>query len=217
MDDNYLFIDGSSLLSDIKKLKSTRKEFKDKKLNPIIFCRQFLNSWSLRQFHNSGYRRIVFYFVNNDSRVKENIVIPDFSKSGRIEDMQIKYCGKKIPVYAKAEDWLDKNSAPQFVLESLYKSEKAVDSQICCDALILLSLNKLNRLFLYTNDYDFIPLCQSIKTMGANINLIKLTEERVNIDLVKECDAFYSFSDIELKSMFEIKEQELTPKAEDEK
>jgi len=206
MDNNYLFIDGSCLLSDIKKLKSRRIEFKDKKLNVKIFCREFANSYFLRPFLSGGYRRIVFYFVKDDDRVMDNIVIPDFSKSGCVEDMQIKYCGKKIPVLAKARDWLEKNKAPQSVLDSLYKSEKAVDSQICCDALILLSLNKLDRLFLYTNDYDFIPLCKSIKTMGGNINLIKLTEERVNIDLVKECDAFFSFDENDLKSIFGIKE-----------
>ena len=144
MDNNYLFIDGSCLLSDIKKLKSRRIEFKDKKLNVKKFCSQFVNCRSLQQFLGGGYRRIVFYFVKDDDRVKENILIPDFSKSGGVEDMQIRYCGKKIPVYAKARDWLEKNKAPQSVLDSLYKSEKAVDSQICCDALILLSLNKFN-------------------------------------------------------------------------
>ena len=101
MDNNYLFIDGSSLLSDIKRLKSKRNEFKDKKLNPIIFCRRFLNCWSLKPFIGGGYRRIVFYFVKNDNRVKENIVIPDFSKSSSIEDLQFKYCGKKYQIMQK--------------------------------------------------------------------------------------------------------------------
>ena len=106
--------------------------------------------------------------------------MPNFKKPWAVEDLEIKYCGKKIPSYRKAEEWLDKYKAPNYVRESLYKSEKAVDTQICCDALVLLSLNKLDRLFLYSNDYDFIPVCQAIKTMWANINLVKLDKDRVN-------------------------------------
>ena len=210
MENNYFFIDGSSLLSDIRKYKIKERYLKDYKLDILTFCKYFMHDDELKQFHSSAYRRIVFYFVQNDQRVKENLILPDFKKSRLVEDIQIKYCGKKIPIYRKAEEWLEKKSAPNYVTDSLYKSEKAVDTQICCDALVLLSLNKLDRLFLYTNDFDFIPLCQSIKTMGANINLIKLTEDRVNGDLVKECDAFYTFRENQINSIFGYKEKSTT-------
>jgi uncharacterized LabA/DUF88 family protein len=199
MENNYFFIDGSSLLSDIKRFRTENSELSDKKFNIITFSRLFSSEWNLKQFHSGIYRRIVFYFVKNDSRLVEYLEIPNFKEPGLVEDIQIKYCGKKITSFSRADDWLDKMQAPSYVRDSLYKSEKAVDTQICCDALVLLSLNKLDRLFLYTNDYDFIPLCKAIKTMGCNINLIRLNELRVNGDLVFECDAFFAF---DLKSVF---------------
>jgi uncharacterized LabA/DUF88 family protein len=203
MKNNYFFIDGSSLLSDIRKHKLGKQNLQGKKFNFHYFAEHFANDHRLVQFHESSYRRIVYYFVKNDSRITENLLIPDFKKPDIINDLQIKYCGKKISQYRKADEWLEKRSAPSYVKDSLYKSEKAVDTQICCDALNLLALKKLDRLFLYTNDYDFVPLCQSIKSMGANINLIRLTKERVNSELVCECDAFHAYDLDEIDSFFE--------------
>ena len=207
MENNYFFIDGSSLLSDIKRIKVNRNHLSNLKFDLISFARYFSNSFHLRPFHAGNYRRIVYYFVKDDKRIQEYIKVPDFRTPRLIEDIQIKYCGKKITQYKKAKEWLDFKKAPNYVRDSLYKSEKAVDTQICCDALVLLSLNKLDRLFLYTNDYDYIPLCQSIKTMGANINLIQLTKLRVNSDLVRECDAFYTFDDETIDRCFAYKKQ----------
>lgn len=202
MDYNFFFIDGSALLNDIKRYKDEHPQLKEKKFNPLTFSSVFQYKYELSKFHSREYKRIVFYFVNNDQRIKEYIEVPDFTKPWQLEDLEIKYCGKRIPAYSKAKEWLDKNKAPTSVTDSLYKSEKAVDTKICCDALILLSVNKLDRLFLYSNDYDFIPLCQAIKIMGANINLIKLTATRVNKDLVSECDGFHTFSDHEIFTFF---------------
>ncbi|MBL4752730.1 MAG: NYN domain-containing protein [Flavobacteriales bacterium] len=203
MDNNYLFIDGSALLSDIRRYKKANPNLAAKKFNIASFTTEIFTSKRLQQFHNGGYRRAVFYFVKNDERVNQELIIPNFSEAGVVEDLQVKYCGKKIPSYKKAEEWLENQNAPNYVKDSLYKSEKAVDTQICCDALVYLSLNKLDRLFLYTNDYDFIPLCQSIKSMGANINLIKLVQEKVNALLVKECDAFFALNKTELETLFQ--------------
>lgn len=203
MNNNYFFIDGSALLSDIKKYKNGHSDVKNKKFNPISFSNFLFRSFKFNSLHEGSYRRTVFYFVENDDRIKESIVIPNFSKAGIIEDLEIKYCGKKIPKFEDAKNWLLEKDAPEYVTDSLYKSEKAVDTQICCDSLILLSLDKLDRLFLYSNDYDFIPLCRAIKSMGANINLVKLTELRVNIDLAKECDGFCSCTDQEISSFFQ--------------
>lgn len=202
---NYFFIDGSALLSDIKKYRDEHLELKTKKFDPVIFSDVFFYSTDLQKFHSGSYKRVVFYFVKNDERIEKFIELPNFKKSGLISDLEIKYCGKKIPDYKKAKKWLDDQKAPNSVRDSLYKSEKAVDTKICCDALILLSLNKLDRIFLYTNDYDFIPLCQAIKSMGANINLVKLTESRVNNNLVTECDGFHTFTDMEIYEFFGAK------------
>lgn len=119
MDYNYFFIDGSTLLSDIKKYITKHPSLKGKKFDPVIFSKLFSLSNDLTPFHGRSYRRIVFYFVTNDKRVKEFIKVPDFKKSGAIEDLEIKYCGKKIPTYKKAADWLDGQKAPNYVRDSL--------------------------------------------------------------------------------------------------
>jgi len=202
MVNNYLFIDGSALLSDIKKYKSNHPELTDKKFSPMIFSTTFFGSKKFATFHENSSRRTVFYFVKNDKRIKELVKIPQYTKSGEINDLEIKYCGKRIPIFEKAKEWLENKKAPAYVTDSLYKSEKAVDTQICCDALVFLSLDKLDRLFLYSNDYDFIPLFKTIKTMGENISLVKLTDMKVNKDLATECDSFCSFTDDEINSFF---------------
>ena len=89
-----------------------------------------------------------------------------------------------------AKEWLEKNNAPQYVTECIYRSEKAVDTQICADALQLAAVGKLDRLFLYTNDYDFVPLCRALRSLGLNINLLRIHSFSVNKSLAQECDAF---------------------------
>lgn len=202
MIDNYFFVDGSALLSDIKKYKEKEVILIDKKFDLMIFSKLLFITERYVTFHEGSSKRTVFYFVNNDRRIKELINIPNFTESGKVEDMEIKYCGKKITTYEKAKKWLEDRNPPQYVTESLYKSEKAVDTQICCDALILLSLNKLARLFMYSNDYDFKPLFKTIKIMGANINLVKLDDVRVNKDLAMESDGLCAFTDDEIKGCF---------------
>lgn len=71
--------------------------------------------------------------------------------------------------------------------------EKGVDTQICCDALELAAHGKLDRLFLYTNDADFIPLCETLRHLGVNIHLHRLFGAGVNRALVKNCDVFTVF------------------------
>lgn len=203
MENIYFFIDGSALLSDISKIISKHPELQGKKFNPVKFARLFHLDYNLEKYHQRNYNRVTFYFTNNDERVKELIVIPEYNASGIVEDLEIKYCGKKVRKIQKAHNWLEKNDAPDYVLDSLYRSEKAVDSQICCDSLVLLSQNKLSRLFLYTNDYDFIPLCKTLKSLGSNVNLIKLNDNRLNKDLIKEFDGFNCFEKEEILRLFD--------------
>ena len=76
------------------------------------------------------------------------------------------------------------------VTDRLRRTEKAVDTQICCDALQLAAVSKIDRLFLYTNDYDFVPLCETLKSLGINVNLIRLSKANSNKDLLAHVDGF---------------------------
>lgn len=154
------------------------------------------------KFHLQSYRRFVFYFALGDDRTKQKLIIPDTNKPGEISDVRIEFCGKKINKSKSAEQWLMDNNAPDFVLAHTHRSEKAVDTQICCDALQLAETGKLDRLFLYTNDSDFIPLFRTLRQLGSNINLFRITAERTNKDLTSECDALHAMPSALLASAF---------------
>ena len=84
------------------------------------------------------------------------------------------------------------------------KSEKGVDIEICCDALRLASSGKMERLFLLTNDRDFIPLCKTLKDFGVNISLLYLSEfSNPNKLLTDECDSCDLFKSEFLEEIFE--------------
>lgn len=198
MDNNYFFVDGSALLGDIRRTRTDLGIDAGAKLNLKNFA-AFFAGHQFQAFLGDGYRRFVFYFVQDDERLRSFVQIPDFSRPGEVSDLRIEYCGKRIRQFEQAKRWLEDNSAPESVSECLYRSEKAVDTQICCDALQLAGTGKLDRLFLYTNDYDFVPLCRSLRQLGANVNLFRLRGIEVNMALVSECDAFHEMDEATIR------------------
>jgi NYN domain-containing protein len=80
------------------------------------------------------------------------------------------------------------------------KSEKGIDIEMCCDALRLASAARLERLFLFTNDGDFIPLCRTLKEFGTNISILHLSAATPpNTELLREADSY----DIVAKDAFD--------------
>jgi uncharacterized LabA/DUF88 family protein len=118
-----------------------------------------------------------------------------------VVDLRVEYCRKRIAEFERARAWLDENHAPECVRDCPYRSEKAVDIQICCEELQLAAMGRLDRLFLYTNDFDFVPLCRTLRQLGCNINLFRLKAPAVNADLAKECDAFHEMDDARPRGM----------------
>jgi uncharacterized LabA/DUF88 family protein len=201
MDNNYFFVDGSALLGDIRRARVDLGINATAKLNLKKFSAYFTGH-QFREFIGGGYRRFVFYFVQDDERLRSFVELPDFSQPGEVSDLRIEYCGKRIPQFEKAKKWLEDNSAPDSVSECLYRSEKAVDTQICCDALQLAGTGKLDRLFLYTNDYDFVPLCRSLRQLGSNVSLFRLRGIGANAALICECDAFHEMDERTVRRCF---------------
>ena len=186
----YFFVDGSALLGDIMRARRDLQLGSTKLLHLTAFA-QYFTSPRFASWHSNGYRRFVFYFVQDDERLRSMVVLPQPHIPGAVSDLRIEFCGRKIRQFEQARQWLDEHNAPEAVRECIYRSEKAVDTQICCDALQLAGTNKLDRLFLYTNDFDFVPLCRSLRQLGANINLFRLRGKDVNVDLANECDALH--------------------------
>ena len=208
--DNYFFIDGSALLGDVTRLKRDVALPETAQLDLIAFAR-FFTGPNLQAFHANSYRRFVFYFVKDDERLRSLVLLPDFTQPGLISDIRIEYCGKRIKQFESARQWLDEHHAPESVRECVYRSEKAVDTQICCDALQLAGTGKLDRLFLYTNDFDFVPLCRALRQLGANINLFRLRADAVNAALAAECDALHEMSEPVARSMFKVPAEQVNP------
>ncbi|MEO0453974.1 MAG: NYN domain-containing protein [Verrucomicrobiota bacterium] len=203
-ENNYLFVDGSSLLGDINRLWNDRPAFRDNRLIVSRFQYHFTRFYPA--FVN-GYKRFSFYFVEKENRTKKYIDLPNFTNPGEVEDIHIKHCGALLPGSKKFQNWIEGNSPPQVVMDRLNKAEKAVDTQICCDALQLAGLGKLDRLMLYTNDYDFMPLLDTMKAFGCNVSLFQLTSKDVNKKLVANCDSYHVPDAQRLLHMFGLKDE----------
>lgn len=200
MTENYFFIDGSALIAQVREVQKTEKSFRGRKLDPIKLIEYFQEALFI--LGSEAYKRAVFYFPKGETTLSEYLVMPNIKKPGLIRDLSFKYCGEKL-----------KGSAAfsKFVLEKVpskwrgrfTKSEKGVDLEICCDALKLASMGKIERLFLLTNDDDFVPLCKAIKEFGANISLIQLSDIIApNESLLAETDSYDVVPLANLQSMF---------------
>jgi len=152
--------------------------------------------------HQSSFKRATFYFPSgDDDAVERHLIVPDYKKPGAIRDINIKYCGQKLKKSADFDEFFA--TIPAKFHNRFQKSEKGIDIEICCDAFKLAAAGKLERLFLLTNDDDFIPFCRMIKEYGANISIFHLTDSITpNVSLLKECDSYDVVENDELSGMF---------------
>jgi uncharacterized LabA/DUF88 family protein len=200
MNQNYFFIDGSALLAQIRSLWKKEKDFNVRRLDPLEFIS--LLSGSFRDLESESYKRAVFYFPLGEQDLATHLVMPNFLTPGLARDLNFKYCGEKLPKSIAYNNWIE--TVPPEWQDRCTKSEKGVDVEICCDALRLASLGKIDRLFLVTNDRDFIPLCKTLKDFGVNVSLIHLSgATNPNQALINECDSYDSLNMHQLENIFE--------------
>jgi uncharacterized LabA/DUF88 family protein len=200
MDQNYYFIDGSALLSQIRTLWKNESVFNWQRLSPLKFI-QYL-TFSFPELNSTNYKRAEFYFPTGEQNLEAYLSMPKNTSPGLIRDVHFKYCGEKLEKSPAYEEWLE--TVPQQWKDRCVKSEKGVDIEICCDALRLASLGKMDRLFFLTNDRDFIPLCKTLKGFGVNISLIHLSKfTNPNKLLIDECDSYDLLSHEYLEQVFE--------------
>lgn len=186
---NYFFIDGSALTAQIRQLRRAHPDFRGKKLCPLKLASYLMNA--LPELHGHEYKRITFYFPKGDeTAVEEYLLIPDPRTPGQIRDLNFKFCGEKLKKSVEFEKIVDEHIPPKFQ-GRFTKSEKGIDIEICCDALRLASASRIERLFLFTNDSDFIPFCRTLKEFGVNISILHLYDTgSPNIDLLRESDSY---------------------------
>lgn len=170
-------------------------------MDPILFITHF--TASLPDLQSNEYKRAVFYFPNEDENtVKKYLVVPNFAKPGLVRDLHFKYCGKKMKGSEAFNKFVDEK-VPSRWRDRFQKSEKGIDIEICCDAIKLASVGKMERLFMFTNDSDFVPLFKTLKEFGVNVSLIHLSELKgANKILTKEADSYDVIRDEVLERIF---------------
>jgi len=201
MNANYFFIDGSALSAEIRVIRRVDPKFESRKLCPILLLRYFMRN--LSDLHGNSYKRATFYFPTDDEvNVAKHVAIPDHSNPGEIRDLHFKYCGQKLKRTKDFNEFVE-TQVPDKFRNHFSKSEKGIDIEMCCDAFKLASSARLDRLFLLTNDEDFVPFCRAIKEFGANISIIHLWDDkRRNISLLREADSYDVVADSQLHEVF---------------
>lgn len=212
MDQNYYFIDGSALLAQVRTLWKKERKFNWRRLDPLKFIERL--SISFTELGSANYKRAEFFFPQGEQNLKSHLLLPKNTTPGLVRDVHFKYCGEKLSRSTAYEAWLE-NVPPQWK-DRCIKSEKGVDIEICCDALRLASVGKMDRLFFFTNDRDFIPLCKTLKSFGVNVSLIHLSEfSKPNKLLIDECDTYDLLRPEFLDQVFEPAQNVETPATED--
>ena len=153
--------------------------------------------------HGGSYRRVTFYFPTGDETEIENyIAIPDYRTPGAVRDLHFKFCGRKLKKSKEFKEFVEA-SVPSKFRDRFSKSEKGIDIEICCDVFKLIISSRLDRLFLLTNDDDFIPFCRTIKEFGINVSIIHLSEAiPLNASLLREADSFDVVAKEQLQHIF---------------
>jgi hypothetical protein len=198
---NYFFIDGSALTAQIRQLQRAEPIFRARKLCPQLFLQHFM--YTLRDLHAGEYKRATFYFPKGDETAIEDFLhMPDHKKPGSIRDLNFKFCGHKLKKSVEFDKFVEE-SVPSKFHDRFAKSEKGIDIEMCCDALRLASSSRIERLFLLSNDGDFIPFCRILKEFGANISILHLSEATLpNGDLLREADSYDIIPKNVLNSLF---------------
>lgn len=186
---NYFFIDGSALTSQIRQLRRHDESFNGRKLCPRRMIFHMVSA--LHVLTGGEFKRATFYFPTGDeTSAAEYLDMPDHAKPGEVRDVHFKFCGKKLKRTAGLAEFVETNVPPKW-RDHFNKSEKGIDIEICCDALKLASAGRIERLFVLTNDDDFIPLFRTIKEFGANISVIHLSDVvSKNESLLREADTY---------------------------
>lgn len=200
---HFLFFDGSSLIAQIRQLQEQQGAYKGRLLDPVRLVDHFARSWAMSDIMDEGFKRAVFYFADGDASVERFIQIPDRTRPGLVRDIEFKFCGAKLPRSNEFDEFIE--TVPEKFRDRFSRTEKGVDIEICCDALQLAANGQLDRLFLLTNDSDFVPFCRKLKQFGVNISLLRLSTARpVNKDLADSCDSYDVVAEDALPRIFNV-------------
>lgn len=189
----YFVIDGSRLFSSIHELQRTKTEYAGKKLSIPLLTESLMRNWSLLV---GATIRVIYYFKQNDIRLKTMLDIPESDEPGKKDHWQIKECGEAID--AVPDEQLQ-------LLEARYRdhfarSEKGLDGKLICDVLMLVASGRVSNIVFLVNDRDYIPLFESVQALGGNVYLTALdSQQKIQKQLAKLADKYLTLdSDLDL-------------------
>jgi len=203
----YFIIDGSHLFSSIHELQRTKMEYAGKKLSIPLLTEALMRRWSLWV---GATIRVVYYFKQNDNRLKTMVDIPEADEPGKKDHWQIKECGE--PIDAVPDEQLQRLDAEY--RDHFARSEKGLDGKLICDVLMLVASGKASNIVFFVNDRDYIPLFESVQALGGNTYLTALDgAQKVQKRLAKLADKFLTL-DSELDAIFGVVRQPPQPEAQ---
>jgi len=196
----YFIIDGSHLFASIFDLKRKITKYADNKLIISAFAEALMRKWSL---HIGTMVRCVIYVKKGEKRVTEMLDIGDVNTPGEKSHWRIKECGQSVPSIPDSElQKIDQKYRDHFL-----RAEKGVDVQLVCDVLSLASNGRASNFVFLVNDRDYIPLFESLQSLGANVYLTELsTKLNMQKSLIDLADRYLTL-DEELDSLFGVKVQ----------
>lgn len=199
----YFIIDGSHLFSSIHELQRTKPEYSGKLLSIPLLSEALMRQWSLWV---GSIIRVVYYFKQNDSRMKTMLYIPDADTPSSKNHWQIKHCGESIS--AVPDEQLQRLD-PQY-RDHFARSEKGLDGKLICDVLMLVASARASNIVFLVNDRDYIPLFESVHDLGGNTYLTSLdSNQKVQKKLANLADRFMTL-DSELDVIFGVVRNNLT-------
>lgn len=193
----YFIIDGSRLFSSIHELQRTKTEYAEKKLSIPLLTEALMRKWSL---WIGATIRVVYYFKQNDNRLKSMLDIPEADEPGKKDHWQIKECGEAINAVPDEQlQLLD----PQY-RDHFARSEKGLDGKLICDVLMLVASGKASNIVFLVNDRDCIPLFESVQALGGNTYLTSLDgTQKIQNRLAKLADKYLTLES-ELDAIFGV-------------
>lgn len=193
----YFIIDGSHLFSSIHELQRTKTEYAGKKLSIPLLTESLMRKWSLLV---GPAIRAVYYFKQNDNRLKTMLDIPEADEPGKKDHWQIKECGESIE--AVPDEQLQRLDAQY--RDHFARSEKGLDGKLICDVLMLVANNKVSNIVFLVNDRDYIPLFESVQVLAGNTYLTGLDgAQKIQKRLAKLADKYLTLES-ELDSIFGV-------------
>lgn len=193
----YYIIDGSHLFSSIFELWRIKPQFSGRKLEIGLFSEALIRKWSV---YVGATIRVIYYFKQNDSRMRTLINIPDSFNPGTKNHWQIKECGESIEAVPQEE--LLKIS--ERYRDHFTRSEKGLDIKLTCDVLMLIASNRASNFVFLVNDRDYLPLFESVEMLGGNVYLTALDNaQSIQKGLAKLADRYLTFDD-ELDALFGV-------------